>query len=25
MLTGADSIPDMDGLREGAVGKVLPG
>src|SRR5450755_4251061 len=25
MLTGADSIPDMDALREGAVGKVLPG
>ena len=25
MLTGADSILDMDGLREGAVGKVLPG
>ena len=25
MLTGADSIADMDGLREGAVGKVLPG
>src|SRR5664279_3301215 len=25
MLTGGDSIADMDGLREGAVGKVLPG
>ena len=25
MVTGADSIVDMDGLREGAVGKVLPG
>src|SRR5664279_4889583 len=25
MLTGADSILDMDALREGAVGKVLPG
>src|SRR5450755_991488 len=25
MLTGADSIPDMDALREGAVGEVLPG
>src|SRR5664279_4517828 len=25
MLTGADSIADMDGLREGVVGKVLPG
>ena len=25
MFTGADSILDMDGLREGAVGKVLPG
>jgi hypothetical protein len=25
MVTGADSILDMDGLREGAVGKVLPG
>ena len=25
MVTGADSIADMDGLREGAVGKVLPG
>ena len=25
MVTGADSIDDMDALREGAVGKVLPG
>ncbi|HEY4994106.1 MAG TPA: hypothetical protein VII33_18695 [Nakamurella sp.] len=25
MVSGADSILDMDGLREGAVGKVLPG
>jgi hypothetical protein len=25
MLTGADSILDMDAVREGAVGKVLPG
>jgi hypothetical protein len=25
MVTGADNIADMDGLREGAVGKVLPG
>ena len=25
MLTGADSIDDMDVLREGAVGKVMPG
>ena len=25
MVAGADSIVDMDGLREGAVGKVLPG
>ena len=25
MVTGADSILDMDGLREGAVGKMLPG
>ena len=25
MLTGADSIADLDVLREGAVGKVLPG
>jgi len=25
MLTGADSIDDLDVLREGAVGKVLPG
>jgi hypothetical protein len=25
MLTGADSIDDLDALREGAVGKVLPG
>ena len=25
MVTGADSIDDMDVLREGAVGKVLPG
>ena len=25
MVTGADSIDDLDALREGAVGKVLPG
>src|SRR5664279_3791864 len=25
MVAGGDSILDMDGLREGAVGKVLPG
>ena len=25
MITGADSIDDLDALREGAVGKVLPG
>ena len=25
MLTGADSIDDLDVLREGAMGKVLPG
>ena len=25
MVTGADSILDLDALREGAVGKVLPG